>query len=110
MLKVNSVRRKFALINKTSSVVVHGNKNSSRFYSSDFKEVKSESPGDKKIDPELEAMIKNDQANLETDEKQEQETKTTGIFSFRFLHKLFLFCYRKLNKLRNYRYYRYFFS
>lgn len=76
MLKVNSVRRKFALINKSSSVVVHGHKNS-RFYSNDFKEVKSESPADKKIDPELEAMIKNDQANLETDEKQEQETKTT---------------------------------
>lgn len=81
MLKANSIRRRLALMKNAS---VKPSLSTSRFYSNDFKEVKSESPADKKIDPELEAMIKNDQADLDTDEQKDQETKATGMLEFFF--------------------------
>jgi HSP90 family molecular chaperone len=54
------------------SISSHLNQPNKRYYSSDFKEIK---PDENKIDPELDAMIKNDQANLESDEQLEKENK-----------------------------------
>jgi hypothetical protein len=46
-----------------------------RTYSSDFKEIKSE----KKIDPELEEMIKSDQSNLATEEMEKDVKKPEEV-------------------------------